>query len=248
MSTNTTTTTRKSVTFKDRRGICSWVLNLLWLVLGGWQLFLAWFAAGILLCLTFIGIPCGLQVLKIAWFLLFPFGKSLVYEEFDAADGTTDTSGGSCCCLSRKTCVLLLNIVWAVTVGWAYCLQALVTGVVLMLTIVGIPFGWQCFKLSYLCLFPFGKDFTAERESVVIEHTTVTTVAAAPTDVDATTPLLLDNTEEDHGGATAPLVVDNGEEEHATPHALGNAKEEHGGVTASFALDNAKEEHGGDAV
>lgn len=190
-NTTTVTTTHKIVSFRDRRGVCAWVLNFLWVVLFGWHLFVVWFAPGLLLCLTIIGIPCGVQLFKIAFFLLFPFGKSLVYDEMD------DNRGGGCCCLTKKTFVLVLNVVWAVTVGWLYCLQALGVGVFLMVTIIGIPFGWQFCKVSYVCLFPFGKDFTAQEQRVVIEHT----VAAIPTPTNVdTTPLLLDDAKEKHDG------------------------------------------------
>lgn len=144
---------------QDRRGCCSWLLNLLWIVLGGWHMFSTWFVAGLALCLTCIGIPCGLQVIKISWFLLCPFGKQLKYHHHDISD-----EGGRCC---FRGCNCLLNIVWAVTAGWLLALQALLTGVVFCITIIGIPFGWQCFKLTYLCFCPFGIDFTAEDTEVI---------------------------------------------------------------------------------
>jgi uncharacterized membrane protein YccF (DUF307 family) len=157
--TTTTTTSQteyQTITFRhDRRGACSWILNILWLLIAGWHMFLTWFLTGIVLCCTCIGIPCGWQAIKISLFLLFPFGKTLTY---------TDGEGGlgPCCC-----CDLLLNILWAVTVGWILALQALVTGIFLMLTIIGIPFGWQCIKLMYICFLPFGKDFSAEQVETI---------------------------------------------------------------------------------
>jgi uncharacterized membrane protein YccF (DUF307 family) len=152
----------------DRRGACSWILNILWLVLGGWQMFLTWFFTGLLICCCtcicipfgWIGIPFGWQVIKISMFLLFPFGKTMTYTHDQFQDG------GRCCV---RSCNCFLNIVWAVIVGWILALQALITGILLMVTIVGIPFGWQCFKLTYLCFCPFGFDFTAEEvETIVI--------------------------------------------------------------------------------
>jgi uncharacterized membrane protein YccF (DUF307 family) len=151
----------KTISFRrDRRGPCDWILNFLWLLLGGWHLFLTWFTAGLILCMTCIGIPCGCQAIKISIFLLFPFGKTAV--------NTND--GGPCC-----NC--LLNIIWAVTVGWILAIQAFLTGIVLCITIVGIPFGVQCFKLTVLCFCPFGIDFTADEvETVVL----VGTMSGAP--------------------------------------------------------------------
>ena len=148
----------------DRRGACSWILNFLWLIIGGWHMFLTWFFAGLLICCTCIGIPCGLQVIKISCFLLFPFGKTLTYTHDNIQD-----AGGRCCV---RSCNCFLNVLWAVTAGWILALQAFLTGCALMVTIVGIPFGWQCFKLTYLCFCPFGIDFTAEEvETIVISNT-----------------------------------------------------------------------------
>jgi uncharacterized membrane protein YccF (DUF307 family) len=143
------------ITFKtDRRGPCSWIMNLLWLMLGGWHMFATWFIAGVVLCLTLIACPCGCQVIKISCFLLCPFGKTLTYSDDDIND-----PGLRCC---SRTCNCLLNVVWAITAGWILALQALITGILLCLTIIGIPFGWQCFKLTYLCFCPFGVEFSAE--------------------------------------------------------------------------------------
>jgi uncharacterized membrane protein YccF (DUF307 family) len=162
---------RQVITFEhDRRGVLSWVLNLIWLLIGGWHMFLTWFVVGALICCTIIGIPCGWQVMKISFFMLFPFGKTIVYthEEFFG----TNESGARCC---FRGCNCVMNVVWAITVGWMLALEALLTGVLLMLTIIGIPFGWQCFKLTYICFCPFGVDFSAlETETMVINTPTTT--------------------------------------------------------------------------
>ena len=134
---------------RDRRGACSWVLNLLWLLLGGWHLFLSWFVVGILLCCSIILCPCGIQVIKIACFLLFPFGTSIV---------VTSEEHRGCLC----TCDCVLNVVWILTAGWILALQALCTGILLCLSIVGIPFGIQCFKLAYISFWPFGLEVSSQ--------------------------------------------------------------------------------------
>jgi uncharacterized membrane protein YccF (DUF307 family) len=154
----------KEISFRrDRRGPCDWILNILWLLLGGWHLFLTWFFAGLILCATCIAMPCGWQVIKISLFLLFPFGKRIVYTH-DFIEG----EGGRCC---MRSCNCLLNIVWAVTAGWILALQAFLTGCLLMVTIVGIPFGIQCFKLTILCFCPFGIDFSAEEVETIVVST-----------------------------------------------------------------------------
>mmetsp|Transcript_17425 Transcript_17425/g.20109 ORF Transcript_17425/g.20109 Transcript_17425/m.20109 type:complete len:160 (-) Transcript_17425:332-811(-) len=144
---------------RDRRGPCSWIFNILWLLLGGWHLFLTWLFAGLTLCLTCIGIPCGWQVIKISFFLLFPFGQTLHYSHELVHD-----PGARCC---MRSCNCLLNIVWAVTAGWILAIQAFLTGVLFCITIIGIPFGIQCFRLTVLCFCPFGTDFSAE-ETVTV--------------------------------------------------------------------------------
>jgi uncharacterized membrane protein YccF (DUF307 family) len=148
---------------RDRRGPCYWMLNLLWLLLAGWHLFLAWFLAGLILCCTIVMIPCGWQVMKISWFLLFPFGQSI------QASQPYGQCGGCNCCM---------NTLWMITAGWILSLQAVVTGVILCCTIVGIPFGWQCFKLALLCFWPFGMELSPLE--VVETTTTVTTYNQLP--------------------------------------------------------------------
>jgi uncharacterized membrane protein YccF (DUF307 family) len=145
---------------RDRRGCCLWLLNLIWVVLAGWHMFLTWAATGLVLCVTCIFFPCGWQVLKISFFLLFPFGMRLEYPEDDIVDD------GERCCV--KGCNCLLNTVWAVTAGWILALQAFLTGILLCMTIIGIPLGISCFQLSLLCFRPFGMSFSAEEVDVVV--------------------------------------------------------------------------------
>jgi len=149
------------ITFsRDSRGVCYWVLNIIWILLGGWHMFLAWFTAGLVLCVTCIFFPCGYQLIKISLFLLFPFGLSLVESHESILDEDL-----RCCSM---VCSCLLNVLWAVTIGWILALQQILTGILLCLTIIGIPFGWQCMKMSYLCFRPFGLDVTAEELQTVV--------------------------------------------------------------------------------
>lgn len=187
---------QQHVSFVRRgNGPCFWLLTFLWLVLGGFHLFLSWFLVGFLLCCTIVGIPFGWQAIKISLFLLFPFGTSIVRKRSSVQDGTTEPllheqqqqPSSSCClcvCCGRtinNCCSILLNILWIVTIGWALALQAFLTGVVLCLTIVGFPFGWQCFKLAYISFWPFGTELVTTTTEEMVETVTTTTTRTTTT-------------------------------------------------------------------
>ena len=110
--------------------------NIIWFILGGLWISLGWLIIGVLLCITVIGIPAGVQCFKMAGLTLFPFKKQVVY-------------GG-------KVGSFLLNILWILIFGWELALSYIVSGLIMMATIIGIPFGLQCFKMSKLALMPFG--------------------------------------------------------------------------------------------
>ena len=112
--------------------------NILWFLFGGLWLGLGWSLAGILWCVTIVGIPVGLQCFKFAKLAFFPFGKEI---RFGGGAGAT-----------------LLNILWLLLSGIPLALEAALAGVILCVTIVGIPFGMQCFKLAKLALMPFGAE------------------------------------------------------------------------------------------
>ncbi|HPV88515.1 MAG TPA: YccF domain-containing protein [Bacteroidales bacterium] len=115
--------------------------NILWLLFGGIIIALEYMVAGLLMCITIIGIPFGLQSFKLAAFVLWPFGKT-----------TRPVESGSGC-LST-----VLNIVWIFLGGIWIALSHLFWGVVLCITIIGIPFGKQHFKMVSLALTPFGRQ------------------------------------------------------------------------------------------
>ena len=117
--------------------------NILWFVLGGFIISLYYFLVGLFFCITIIGIPFGLQLIKLAGFALWPFGH-------DVQPGEND--GG---CLS-----ILMNIIWILVGGIEIAMLHLTFGVVLCITIVGIPFGLQHFKMALLALVPFGKKIS----------------------------------------------------------------------------------------
>lgn len=109
--------------------------NILWFVLGGFIAVIFWYISGLLLCITLIGIPFGLQLFKLAQLALWPFGKT-VNSNFDKHP--------------------VMNVIWLITGGWESFLTYIVLGAIYCITIVGIPFGLQWFKLSKLTLLPFG--------------------------------------------------------------------------------------------
>src|SRR5215218_9511572 len=114
--------------------------NLIWLLFGGLYSALFYCIGGVVLCATIIGIPFGLQCFKIAGFVLWPFGRMAV---------NTNRSSG---CVS-----LVLNLIWLFCGGFWIAITHIVFGLLLAITIIGIPFARQHFKLIEVSLMPFGK-------------------------------------------------------------------------------------------
>jgi uncharacterized membrane protein YccF (DUF307 family) len=115
--------------------------NIIWLIFGGFLAGMGYILGGLLVCLTIIGIPFGMQAVKLGVATMAPFGKTIVASQ-DAGD-------------FRK---VLLNILWAVVFGWEIAVAHLVHGLILAVTIVGIPFAKQHFKLIPIALAPFGRQ------------------------------------------------------------------------------------------
>ncbi len=113
------------------------ILNLLWLIFGGLLSALGWIVTGCLWCITLVGIPVGMQCFKLASISLDPFGKEIVYEN----EGPVS---------------LLLNILWIVFGGIEMAIGNAIIGAILCITIIGIPWGKQYFKIAKLSLMPFG--------------------------------------------------------------------------------------------
>jgi uncharacterized membrane protein YccF (DUF307 family) len=116
------------------------ILNIIWLVLCGLWMCLAYLLAGLVLCVTVIGIPFGIAAFRIGMYALWPFGYTAV-ERPDAGTGS-----------------FVGNVLWVVLAGWWLALGHVVTGVLLCLTVIGIPFGIANFKLIPLSLMPLGKE------------------------------------------------------------------------------------------
>ena len=111
------------------------IANLIWFILGGLVLGLLWSFAGLILCITIIGIPLGLQCFKAARLSFFPFGKKvdLNFGEHPIA-----------------------NMIWVFIGGWVLALVYLGLGLLNCITVIGIPNGIQCFKMTKLAFAPFG--------------------------------------------------------------------------------------------
>jgi uncharacterized membrane protein YccF (DUF307 family) len=114
--------------------------NIIWLVFGGIFIFIEYIVGAIALCLTIIGIPFGLQIFKLAHIALWPFNKTIQLRDW--APG----------CLST-----VMNIIWIIVAGFWIALTHLLFGILLGITIIGIPWARQHFKLMSLALAPFGR-------------------------------------------------------------------------------------------
>jgi uncharacterized membrane protein YccF (DUF307 family) len=114
--------------------------NILWFVLGGWYLALGYLLAGVLICLTIIGIPFGKASFRCARVALWPMGRTIVANH-DRVPGASFVG----------------NILWFILCGWWLAILHALAGVLLFITIVGIPFGLQSFKLAALAINPLGK-------------------------------------------------------------------------------------------
>ncbi|MCK0112201.1 YccF domain-containing protein [Ornithinimicrobium sp. F0845] len=114
--------------------------NILWLVLAGWWLALAYVLAGILACILIITIPFGIAAFRLANFVLWPFGRTTVFRRDAGA------------------WAIIGNILWIVLLGWELAIAHLVAGLLLCITIIGIPFGIACWKMVPLALLPLGQQ------------------------------------------------------------------------------------------
>ena len=114
----------------------SFLGNVLWFLCGGFISGLAWIFAGLIWCVSIIGIPIGLQCFKFSGLSFFPFGKEVIY------------GGGGVS--------FIANIIWILFFGIEMAAANAIIGLLLCITIVGIPFGKQFFKIARLSLMPFG--------------------------------------------------------------------------------------------
>ncbi len=115
--------------------------NLVWLIFGGLIIAIEYFIGSIILMITIVGIPFGLQTLKMAALAIWPFGR----------DTRVHSRASGCL-------YILMNILWLLTGGLWIAITHTVFGLILCITIIGIPFGLQHFKLTAIALSPFGRD------------------------------------------------------------------------------------------
>lgn len=118
--------------------------NIVWLVFGGMMMGLEYLISGVAIMLTIIGIPFGLQALKFGMLAMWPFGSSVVKKE--QAPG----------CINS-----VMNVLWFFIGGFPIFLTHVLWGVLFSITIIGIPFGKQHFKLAHIALVPFGREIVS---------------------------------------------------------------------------------------
>ena len=111
------------------------IANIIWFILGGLWLGLSWTILGLLLCITIVGIPLGKQCFKAAKLTVAPFGRRVDIQ------------------FSKHP---IANILWFIFFGWEMAIGYAVSGIICCITVIGIPFGLQAFKMMKLALFPFG--------------------------------------------------------------------------------------------
>ena len=123
------------------------LLNLIWLVLAGVWLAAGYVIAAVLMAITIIGLPFAKQAIKLAQYALWPFGRTLLPSE------------------GRRTGLsVFANVLWFLLAGWWLALEHLLLGILLCITIIGIPLGVGCLKMAGAALVPFGKEVVRLRD------------------------------------------------------------------------------------
>jgi len=138
------------------------LLNLIWLIFGGLLMALGYAVVAIVMFILIITIPFGIASARIALFCLWPFGRTLVRRP-DAGTGS-----------------VIGNIIWFVLAGWWLALGHVVTGVLMCITIIGIPLGLANFKLIPVSLTPFGRDIVDLDQARRLGYAATVSVPADP--------------------------------------------------------------------
>ncbi len=128
------------------------ILNVIWFVLAGLWLAIAYFLAALVAFILIVTIPFGVAALRIAGYALWPFGREIVRRD--------DAGAGSA----------IGNILWVLLFGWWLALGHLITGIALCLTVIGIPLGLANFKLIPVSLTPLGRDIVSRDDPRVAAH------------------------------------------------------------------------------
>ncbi|MCK4895320.1 MAG: YccF domain-containing protein [Candidatus Heimdallarchaeota archaeon] len=111
--------------------------NILWIILGGLETAIGWVVGGLILCITIIGIPFGLQCIKMAGFVVWPFGREVKRDQGSAGR-------------------FILNLLWVIIIGLVLAISHILIGIIYAITIIGIPFAKQHFKMVGIAFAPFG--------------------------------------------------------------------------------------------
>ncbi|MGY5764213.1 YccF domain-containing protein [Brachybacterium sp. DNPG3] len=122
------------------RSLIALILNIIWLLTAGWALFLGYLLAGLLACIFIVTIPFGIASFRIAWFVIWPFGREVVDTGRTGAVGAVG------------------NVIWFLIAGWWLALGHIGTALAQAVTIIGIPLAWANIKLIPVTCFPFGKE------------------------------------------------------------------------------------------
>ncbi len=121
------------------------ILNVIWFVLSGVWLFLGYLIAGVICCVLIVTIPWGIASFRLANYAAWPFGREVINKP-------------------RSGCLTLIgNVIWLIVAGWWMALLHVITGVLLCITIIGIPLGIANFKMIGICLVPLGKEIVDQR-------------------------------------------------------------------------------------
>lgn len=118
------------------KGSVNFLANIIWIIFGGLITAIAWSIVGLVLCITVVGLPLGIQAFKMAKLTFAPFGKEVV-------------SNG-------KTGSFILNLIWVILGAWWMSLLYVIFGLINCITVIGIPCGLQSFKMAKLAFAPFG--------------------------------------------------------------------------------------------
>ena len=115
--------------------------NIIWLIIGGLLIAIIYYLVGLLMCITIIGIPFGVQLFKLGTYALWPFGHEMLDKPNEPG------------CLS-----IVMNLIWVLLGWWEIALLHVICGLIFLVTIIGIPFALQHFKMAIASIFPFGKE------------------------------------------------------------------------------------------
>lgn len=125
--------------------------NVIWFVLGGWYTALIWLIGAAIFAISIVGLPLTIAALQMASLSAWPFGREVVHVRELDGKGLTATTAVT------GTVGFIVNVLWTLTFGWVLFLAYLLAGVLCCLTIIGIPFGLQSFKLAGISLWPVGR-------------------------------------------------------------------------------------------